>query len=339
MLFSFPFRQWPLYSDCLRAFIEPQLKLVVDTMKSVVTSVLESMHEEDLQRELGPAPCSLYMGELGDHLKVFRTHINHVEPLAESLEALPSFVNFVIEQFFLNITLIRPFSELARARFVKDFLYLCKSLNVSAVFNRFWGAKLLLGFCFASNVCFAVGFLTGSMLEPDLSSSVAELQGVQVPEPAEGAGRGAGAAGGRTAGPAPARLAAGPPVLRDPGTPTALRVGRLVPQGVHGLVQRAERRQSPRLPGQHGAGAAAGAARARAGPAGRLPGRVPGQTGLKSRHPTRIFITNTLFNIYIVFSGDLPTVICNCSLAINGAHKRETRLVREFSFRFFAVCI
>ncbi|CAD5209391.1 unnamed protein product [Bursaphelenchus xylophilus] len=122
-------KQWPLYSDCIRAFIDPQLRLIVDTMKETIILVLDSMHEEDLNRELQQSPCSLYMGELCDHLKVFRTHINHIEPLAESLETLPNFINFIIEQFLLNSTLTTTFAPLVRTRLVKDFGALCKMLQ------------------------------------------------------------------------------------------------------------------------------------------------------------------------------------------------------------------
>lgn len=90
------------------------------------------MHEEDLQKELPQqAPCSLYMGEVCDHLKVFKVHINQIDPFAESLETLPNFINFIIEQFILNATLVKPFNDSIRTRFVKDFGSLCKALQVS----------------------------------------------------------------------------------------------------------------------------------------------------------------------------------------------------------------
>ncbi|CAD5206521.1 unnamed protein product [Bursaphelenchus okinawaensis] len=122
-------KQWPLYSDCIRAFIDPQLKLMVDTMKDTIVLVLDSMHEEELDRELVQSPCSLYMGELCDHLKVFRTHINSIEPLAESLETLPNFINYIIEQFLLNCTLSAKFTKTVQGRLLKDFDYLCRILQ------------------------------------------------------------------------------------------------------------------------------------------------------------------------------------------------------------------
>lgn len=44
-----------------------------------------------------------------------------------SMEELPSFLNGCIEQFLLNISLIRPLNGNSINRYVKDFDYLCKN--------------------------------------------------------------------------------------------------------------------------------------------------------------------------------------------------------------------
>lgn len=98
-------------------------------MKATVSLVLESMHQE-FKSDLAPNQSSMFMRELCDHLKVFRTHVSQIAPLAESLEALPNFINFVIEQFLLHISLIRPLNSSTRHRFVNDLSTLCKSLRV-----------------------------------------------------------------------------------------------------------------------------------------------------------------------------------------------------------------
>jgi hypothetical protein len=83
-----------------------------------------SMHDEDMRSSLGSSSASLYMKELCDHLKVFRTHVSHILPISESLEALPNFINFIIEQYLLHTSLVRPVSDESNVRFVKDFEYL-----------------------------------------------------------------------------------------------------------------------------------------------------------------------------------------------------------------------
>ncbi|KAI6203216.1 hypothetical protein M3Y94_00531000 [Aphelenchoides besseyi] len=121
-------RQWPFYSDCLRTVIEPHLKVIVDQMKATITVVLDSMHEE-VHDSKNQGQVSLFMRELCDHIRVFRKHVAQIEPLAESLEALPNFINFVIEQFLLNCSLCRPITEATTRRFVNDLNFLCKSLQ------------------------------------------------------------------------------------------------------------------------------------------------------------------------------------------------------------------
>ncbi|KAI6241359.1 hypothetical protein M3Y99_00362800 [Aphelenchoides fujianensis] len=121
-------RQWPFGSECLRGVIEPHLSLIVNEMKATVNVVLDSMHEE-LHATKNEGQVSLYMRELCDHIRVFRKHVVQIEPLAESLEALPNFINFVIEQFLLHISLVRPLSAPTIKRFVNDLGYLCKSLQ------------------------------------------------------------------------------------------------------------------------------------------------------------------------------------------------------------------
>src|SRR5687768_6365324 len=96
--FNLFFRQWPAFAVSLRSVIDPNLQTIVQTMKATVSLVLASMHDENLHGSLGGASASLYMKELCDHLKVFRTHVNQIQPLADSLEELPNFLNFIIEQ-------------------------------------------------------------------------------------------------------------------------------------------------------------------------------------------------------------------------------------------------
>lgn len=110
--------------------IDPHLKIIVDTMKSTVSLVLDSMHQE-FSGNLAPNQASMFMRELCDHLKVFRTHVFRIAPLAESLEALPNFINFVLEQFLVHISLIRPLNTSTKHRFGNDLSMLCKSLHVS----------------------------------------------------------------------------------------------------------------------------------------------------------------------------------------------------------------
>jgi hypothetical protein len=98
-------------------------------MKVTISLVLDSMHDE-FKGDLAPNQSSMFMREVGDHLKVFRTHVSQIAPLAESLEALPNFINFVVEQFLLHISLIRPLSTSTTHRFNNDLSVLCKSLQV-----------------------------------------------------------------------------------------------------------------------------------------------------------------------------------------------------------------
>lgn len=95
-------------------------------MKNTLSLVFASMHDEDLYSALGSSSSSLYMKELCDHLKVFRTHVAQLQPLSESLEALPNFINFVIEQYLLHISLVRPVTQESNSRFIKDLEYLVR---------------------------------------------------------------------------------------------------------------------------------------------------------------------------------------------------------------------
>lgn len=53
--------------------------------------------------------------------------MSQIQPLVESLEALPNFLNFVIEQFLLHVSLIRPLMEESSVeRICKDLEYLCR---------------------------------------------------------------------------------------------------------------------------------------------------------------------------------------------------------------------
>ncbi|KAH7695617.1 COG5 protein, partial [Aphelenchoides avenae] len=117
---------WPSLSEPLRAVIEPNVSTIVETMKNTLSLVFASMHDEDLYSALGSSSSSLYMKELCDHLKVFRTHVAQLQPLSESLEALPNFINFVIEQYLLHISLVRPVTQESNSRFIKDLEYLVR---------------------------------------------------------------------------------------------------------------------------------------------------------------------------------------------------------------------
>ncbi|KAI1711120.1 conserved oligomeric Golgi complex subunit 5 [Ditylenchus destructor] len=121
-------KHWPSLSAPLVSIIEPSINALLDTMKSTVSLVLASMHDEKMQTRLGSsASSSFYMKELCDHLKVFRAHVSQIQPLVESLEALPNFLNFVIEQFLLHVSLIRPLMEESSVeRICKDLEYLCR---------------------------------------------------------------------------------------------------------------------------------------------------------------------------------------------------------------------
>lgn len=95
-------------------------------MKSTINLVLESMHStEDLHSPLvGNASSSLYMKELCDHLKVFRTHIQQIHTILEyQSEKLPNFLDYILSHFLQHISLIRP---LIINRCAKDFDYLSR---------------------------------------------------------------------------------------------------------------------------------------------------------------------------------------------------------------------
>lgn len=65
--------------------------------------------------------------ELCEHLKVFRGHAALIQPLFESVDVLPNFLNSIVEQFLLHITLVRPLkTDESVERFTKDLEYLCR---------------------------------------------------------------------------------------------------------------------------------------------------------------------------------------------------------------------
>jgi len=129
-------KHWPHLAQPLTQIIEPSMCLLLDTIKSTVSLVLASMHSENMLTKLNEGTsASHYIKELCDHLKVFKTHVLQIQPLVESVEALPNFLNFVVEQFLLHISMVRPLkSEGNVDRFVKDLDFLCRiGLQVSAL--------------------------------------------------------------------------------------------------------------------------------------------------------------------------------------------------------------
>uniref|UniRef100_A0A914GS03 Conserved oligomeric Golgi complex subunit 5 n=1 Tax=Globodera rostochiensis TaxID=31243 RepID=A0A914GS03_GLORO len=121
-------KHWPGLCAPLYALIQTAVQTILERMRSTVSLVLASMHDENLLVALAPgATSSEYVKELCGHLKVFRQHCAQVKPLADSVEALPAFLNFCVEQFLLHISLIRPIGEESFDRFVRDLEYLCRN--------------------------------------------------------------------------------------------------------------------------------------------------------------------------------------------------------------------
>ena len=73
--------------------------------RSSVSKILLSMHNEELG---SPSP---YAKELCDYLNSFRLHINSFSPFATTDGAVAFFLDYVIELFLINASLLRPTSS------------------------------------------------------------------------------------------------------------------------------------------------------------------------------------------------------------------------------------
>ncbi|KAL3115817.1 hypothetical protein niasHT_007117 [Heterodera trifolii] len=121
-------KYWPGLCGPLFSLIQTAVNTILERMRTTVSLVLDSMHDENLAVALAPgATSSEYVKELCGHLKVFRQHCAQVKPLADSVEAMPGFLNFCVEQFLLHISLFRPIGEPSIDRFVRDLDYLCRN--------------------------------------------------------------------------------------------------------------------------------------------------------------------------------------------------------------------
>uniref|UniRef100_A0A183CTJ7 Conserved oligomeric Golgi complex subunit 8 n=1 Tax=Globodera pallida TaxID=36090 RepID=A0A183CTJ7_GLOPA len=120
-------KHWPGLCAPLYALIQTAVQTILERMRGTVSLVLASMHDENLLAALAPgATSSEYVKELCGHLK-WAPFPDLVKPLADSVEALPAFLNFCVEQFLLHISLIRPIGEESFDRFVRDLEYLCRN--------------------------------------------------------------------------------------------------------------------------------------------------------------------------------------------------------------------
>ncbi|VDN06817.1 unnamed protein product [Thelazia callipaeda] len=95
---------WPSHSKPLIRISQQAEKALLDVARSSVFSILASMHKEELNE---PSP---YVKELCDYLRIFHLHAGYFLKFAGSDEVMTSFLNYVIELFLMNSSLLRPIS-------------------------------------------------------------------------------------------------------------------------------------------------------------------------------------------------------------------------------------
>uniref|UniRef100_A0A0N5BA39 Conserved oligomeric Golgi complex subunit 5 n=1 Tax=Strongyloides papillosus TaxID=174720 RepID=A0A0N5BA39_STREA len=122
--------EWRSIAQPLTQLVDQSLAAISLNIKELLSLVIASMHEEDMNKLLKNSSCSGYIREMRDHLKVFKTHVSELKELVENNTILSKFIDYVIENMLLNFTLIKPIKNSTYQRFAADLTSLCdKGLN------------------------------------------------------------------------------------------------------------------------------------------------------------------------------------------------------------------
>lgn len=122
--------EWRSIAQPLTQLVDQSLASISLNIKDLLSLVIASMHEEDMNKSLKNSSCSGYVREMRDHLKVFKTHVSELKELVENNTILSKFIDYVIENMLLNFTLIKPIKNTTYQRFASDLTSLCdKGLN------------------------------------------------------------------------------------------------------------------------------------------------------------------------------------------------------------------
>uniref|UniRef100_A0AC35TQR7 Conserved oligomeric Golgi complex subunit 5 n=1 Tax=Rhabditophanes sp. KR3021 TaxID=114890 RepID=A0AC35TQR7_9BILA len=118
--------QWRAIAQPLIQLVDGSLSAISSNIKDLLTLVICSMHEENMTKPLKGSSCSGYIRELRDHLKVFKTHVDHMKSLVETNTILSNFIDFIIQKLLVHFSLIRPSSKSLHERISMDLISLCE---------------------------------------------------------------------------------------------------------------------------------------------------------------------------------------------------------------------
>ncbi|CAI4225838.1 unnamed protein product [Auanema sp. JU1783] len=117
--------RWPAHSAPLNAFQSEVLGTIMQAIKKSITTILATMHTETL----GARDVSPYMQELCAFLQCVILHAAHMGGSIHQANGLSSLCDFVLEQFLLYSTLIRPLNPTIRTFLHRDLLSLLTVIN------------------------------------------------------------------------------------------------------------------------------------------------------------------------------------------------------------------
>ncbi|KAK0427643.1 hypothetical protein QR680_010342 [Steinernema hermaphroditum] len=121
---------WPTQlSAPLLALIDANVKTIVASVEETASVVLNSMHtDEEAPRGRG---VSSHVKELGEHLRVARSHFAPIHAVLAKNNRMKHFVQHVLEQFLLHTTLRRPMTEQLEKAIARDWEYLCDNALIA----------------------------------------------------------------------------------------------------------------------------------------------------------------------------------------------------------------
>uniref|UniRef100_A0A7E4W7U5 Conserved oligomeric Golgi complex subunit 5 n=1 Tax=Panagrellus redivivus TaxID=6233 RepID=A0A7E4W7U5_PANRE len=117
-------QQFPDGRECFQPMLDLHKSGCLKSISVLVRMVLESMYQEDFSKSAPKSAASPYMAELCDHLSSFSNHFHCLHMLCTPVEEIHDFATFVVEQFLLHISLVKPFNQNAAQQFAVDLRFL-----------------------------------------------------------------------------------------------------------------------------------------------------------------------------------------------------------------------
>lgn len=113
-------KSWPTFGKPLADIAQQASTSIMNVARSSVFAILASMHREKLT---SPSP---YVKELCTYLRTFQLHTSSFLSVSDAEKVLSAFIDYIIELFLLNSSLMRPLSSDILACLSSDLQYIGK---------------------------------------------------------------------------------------------------------------------------------------------------------------------------------------------------------------------